>query len=109
MKAALGVLETLSAKRRIAVLGSIGELGEKSEELHRAVGTDVSLSKTDVLITVGEDAKFIANEANKKEVYVFENTKDCADFLKSFLKKDDAVLVKASRFMKFETISQELM
>lgn len=109
VKAALGVLETLSAKRRVAVLGSIGELGDKSEELHREVGRDVASSKADVLITVGEDAKFIANEADNKEVYVFENTKDCADFLKSFLKKDDAVLVKASRFMKFETISETLM
>ncbi len=109
VKAALGVLETVSAKRRIAVLGSIGELGGKSEELHREVGKNVALSKTDVLITAGDDAKFIAEEAGNKEVYVFENTAECSKFLKGFLKKDDAVLIKASRFMKFETISQTLM
>ena len=109
VKAALGVLDTLSAKRRIAVLGSIGELGEKSEELHRGVGKDVDASSADVLVTLGDDAKFIAAEAKKKEVYVFENTKECIEFLKTFLRKDDAVLVKASRFMKFEEISNSLM
>ena len=109
VKASLGVLETLSASRRIAVLGDIKELGEKAEELHREVGKDVNNSKTDVLITVGKDAKFIADEAKNKEVYIFETTDECAKFLKGFLKKDDAVLIKASRSMKFETISESLM
>lgn len=109
VKASLGVLETLLASRRIAVLGDIKELGEKSEELHRGVGKDVEASKTDVLITVGKDAKFIASEAKTKEVYTFETTNECAKFLKGFLKKDDAVLIKASRSMKFETISESLM
>ena len=108
VKAALGVLETLSAKRRIAVLGSIGELGDKSEELHRQVGKDVAKSKADVLLTVGEDAKYIANEANGKEVYVFNTNSECTQFLKGFVKKEDAILVKASRFMKFETIADSL-
>lgn len=109
VKAALSVLDTLSAKRRIAVLGSIGELGEKSEELHRQVGTDVENSSADVLITLGDDAKFIADEVKKKEVYVFESRNECIEFLKTFVKKDDAILVKASRFMKFEEISNSLM
>jgi UDP-N-acetylmuramoyl-tripeptide--D-alanyl-D-alanine ligase len=109
VKASLGVLETLSASRRIAVLGDIKELGSKSEELHREVGKDVNNSKADVLITVGEHAKFMADEARNKEVHVFETTDTCAEFLKGFLKKDDAVLIKASRSMKFETISQSLM
>lgn len=109
VKAALGVLDTLSASRRIAVLGSIGELGDKSEELHRQVGRDVSVSGTDILVTVGEDARFIAKEAEGKEVYSFENTAECVDFLKNLIKEDDAVLVKASRFMKFENISDSLI
>ena len=109
VKAALSVLDTLSAKRRIAVLGSIGELGEKSEELHRQVGTDVENSSADVLVTLGDDAKFIADEVKKKEVYVFESRNECIEFLKAFVKKDDAILVKASRFMKFEEISNSLM
>jgi len=109
VRAALGVLDTVSAKRKIAVLGSIGELGDKSEELHRKIGHDVSASSSDILVTVGKDAKFIAEDTTGKEVYVFDNTKECIEFLKGFIKKDDAILIKASRFMKFEDISNSLI
>ncbi len=108
VKAALGVLDTVSAKRRIAVLGSIGELGEKSRELHLLTGNYVSDSKTDVLITAGEDAKYIAKASGIKEIYSFDDTLSAGEFLKTIIKKDDAVLIKASRFMKFEKIADIL-
>ncbi len=108
VKAALGVMNTLSAKRRIAVLGSIGELGDKSEELHRLVGAYVSDSKTDVLVTVGDDAKYIAAEAQGVESRCFDDTASAAEYVKSIMKNEDAILIKASRFMKFETIGEIL-
>ncbi len=106
--AALSVLDTVSAERRIAILGSIGELGAKSEELHRGIGELVNKSKTDVLITAGEDAKFIA-ELARTEKYSFGTTEDAASFAAEFVREGDAVLVKASRFMKFEEISNILL
>ena len=109
VKAALGVLDTLAAQRRIAVLGSIGELGEKSKELHLDIGTYVSDSKTDILITVGEDAKYIAECAKCDQKYSFGTTDEAIELLGKLVKQDDAVLVKASRFMKFEVISEFLI
>lgn len=108
-KAALSVLDTVSANRRIAVLGSIGELGDKSRELHLLVGSYVTDSKTDILITAGEDAKYIAKGADVKEVHSFDDTLCAAKYLKSIVKEDDAILIKASRFMKFEKISDLLI
>ncbi|MBQ4629519.1 MAG: UDP-N-acetylmuramoyl-tripeptide--D-alanyl-D-alanine ligase [Clostridia bacterium] len=107
--AALGVLAAVSAKRRIAVFGDIGELGLMGEKLHRSVGEAFEKSDCDVLITCGELSKYMAQEVVSKEKYCFDDTKSVIDFLKTFVKKDDAILVKASRFMKFETISEALI
>jgi len=109
VKAALGVLDTVSAKRRIAVLGSIGELGEKSKELHSDVGLYVSQSKADILITVGDDAKYIAQNANCNEIHSFDTAEEAIELLDRIVAKNDAILVKASRFMKFEVISEFLI
>lgn len=102
--AALGVLECVEAKRRIAVLGDIAELGDKTEELLRGLGKNVEKSGTDVLVTVGDVSKFIAMEAKSKECYAFPDAVRAAEFLKGFLKPEDAVLIKGSRCMKMEQI-----
>lgn len=107
--ASLGVLMTVSAKRRIAVLGDIGELGEMGIELHRSVGTYFESSSCDTLITVGPLSKYMADEVKSKAVYCFDSVEDCIEFLKTYVKDGDAVLVKASRFMKFERISEALI
>ena len=41
------------------------ELGEFSEKLHRDVGKVIVKNDIDILITVGENAKYISDEANK--------------------------------------------
>ena len=106
--AALDVLETVSAKRRVAVFGDIGELGEMGEELHKSVGAYFETSGCDVLITVGTLSKFMAKEVKSKEVHSFDCVETAIDYLKTFVKQEDAILVKASRFMKFERISEAL-
>ncbi len=102
--AALKVLECVEAKRRIAVLGDIAELGEKTEELLRELGKNVNESDADVLVTVGDASRFIAMEAKGKECYSFPNAEKAAEFLKDFLVCEDAVLIKGSRCMKMEKI-----
>ena len=59
-KAALQVVDKTEAKRKIAVLGDMLELGEYAEELHEKVGEEVVKNKIDILITVGKLAKNIA-------------------------------------------------
>ncbi|MBE7056934.1 MAG: UDP-N-acetylmuramoyl-tripeptide--D-alanyl-D-alanine ligase [Ruminococcaceae bacterium] len=54
MQAALAVLNTLPGiKRKIAVLGSMLELGEASEQAHRDVLEAAVKNEVDILITVG--------------------------------------------------------
>lgn len=111
MKAALDCLSKIQGERRIAVLGDMGELGEYSKELHEKVGKVVVEDKVDILITVGTEAKQIAETAKKNGVektYSFDELKDAVDKLKKILAVNDVVLVKASHYMNFEKIVKAL-
>ena len=106
MKAALKVLQTSSAGRRVAILGEMYELGEQSGKLHYGVGVFARSCGIDQLIAIGPLAKNIAEGAGGGETQTaFFDTKEA--FLKkknSLLKPGDLVLVKASRGMRMEEI-----
>ena len=95
--------------RRIAVLGSMKELGKFSESLHRKIGALVAKEKIDILITVGDEAKFINEEAinngyNKDKSYHFETNKEAIAFINSIKRSEDNILVKASNSLNFKEI-----
>lgn len=111
MTASLKVLAKINSKRKIAILGDMLELGEYTEELHRKVGTEVVNNKIDILLTVGKAANFIASEAKNlglQEIYQFETNAECIKKIGKIVKKDDAILIKASNKMNFREISQYL-
>ena len=95
--------------RSIAVLGSMKELGKFSESLHRKIGTLVAKEKINILITVGDEAKFINEEAinngyNKDTSYHFETNKEAIAFINSIKRSEDNILVKASNSLNFKEI-----
>ena len=104
-KAALSVLASLSAKRKIAVLGDMLELGDFSKTAHKEVGAFAAQQKIDALYCYGEAAKEIYSAA-KEEIptYYFKEKKDLTKALQNDLKTGDAVLFKASRGMKLEEV-----
>ena len=102
MKSSLEILKNTNGNKKIAVLGNMLELNEYSEKLHKEVGSYTN--DLDVLITVGDDAKYIAESSMAKEKYSFDNNDDAIDKLKSILNSGDVVLIKASNGMKFINI-----
>ena len=111
MIASMKVLKLYDA-RRVAIFGDCLEMGEFAEEGHRRVGLQAT-DKVDVIITTGEAAKFIGIEAKERgfdlsKVYHFDTKEELIDSLDSIVEKGDAVLVKASRGMKFEDIVNHL-
>jgi len=115
MKSGAQVLLSLEGKRHIAVLADVLELGEASEQLHREVGAYLAVlteqaRKTDILVTVGTQAAFIAEEAKKQgllQVNSFLTNAEAAEFLRGILTSGDVVLVKGSRGMHTEEIIKE--
>lgn len=111
VKASLSVLKNCECERRVAVLGDILEMGDFAEQAHTDLGDAVFYNNTDALITAGKNARFIAKRAKELgvlKVYSFDTTEEAADFAKSFVKENDAVLIKASRGMKFENIYEKI-
>ena len=111
MKASLEVLSNIKATRRLAILGDMLELGEYAEKLHSMVGEEVAKNKIDVLCTVGELSKSTAKTAKTlgtKEVYQFSTNEECINKLGEIVRKNDAILIKASNAMHFGEISKYL-
>ena len=95
--------------RLIAVLGSMKELGDYTEDLHRKLGKIIVDEEIDILITVGDEAKFINDKAeklgfNKDCSYHFSLNSEAIDCLNNILEKDDKVLIKASNSLNFKEI-----
>lgn len=103
---ALSVLNN-HKERKVAILGDIFELGSYSENIHRKIGKNINC---DVLITIGEKAKYIYEEAQKRsiETYHFLTKEEFYKEFKNILSKEDVILVKASNGMKFNEIVEKL-
>ncbi len=93
---------------RVAVLGSMGELGVQAELLHREVGSYAARRGVSQVVAVGPMAESIAEgvrhvtESNTKVVTAID-AEESIQILESSNEKR-AVLVKGSRFMKLETV-----
>ena len=106
MKAALDYLGKLPNPRKIAVLGSMLELGEYSKDLHEKVGEAVCDNYIDILICKGEETKDIIKKAvekgmNEKSTFYCSSNEEAINILKQQLKKEDAILIKASNSLNF--------
>ena len=115
MKVGLEYLHNINySGRKIAVLADMLELGEYSKKMHEDVGIEVVKNKIDVLVTVGEYARYINDKSisvgfNKNNSYHFNSNIECIDFLKGFLKRGDTVLFKGSNGMKLYEIIDEII
>jgi UDP-N-acetylmuramoyl-tripeptide--D-alanyl-D-alanine ligase len=106
VKAMLEVLRQTPARRRVAVLGEMRELGATSPALHREVG-ETAARAADVLVAVqGNASEMVAGALAAglpaSAIHFFENAEAAGDFLGQFLEPGDAVLFKASRGVGLE-------
>ncbi len=105
--AALAVLGSMNAKRKIAVIGDMLELGEVSETAHYGVGVKAAENGIDAVFTYGERSLQTAKGATDGKISCvksFDDKKKLSDALVSYLEEGDAVLFKASRGMKLEDV-----
>ncbi|MCA9360468.1 hypothetical protein KC730_01090 [Candidatus Kaiserbacteria bacterium] len=111
---ALQALKELSyAKRKIAVLGDMLELGKYSASEHRRIGAKVA-ETANVLFAVGIRAQNIAEGAlsagmSEKNIFQYEDVSRVSRELQNFLKLGDIVLIKASQGVRAEKIVEEVM
>ncbi len=111
----LAALQTLRdfpcSGRRVAVLGDMAELGAASRAAHAEVGTRAAEFRLDKLFTVGLQAGEIASAARRgglQTVVEIPEVETAARAVREFARPGDVVLVKASRAMRLERITEAL-
>ena len=112
MKGAVDVLMHTRGLRSVAILGDMYELGETSREQHSLVGNYAAEKGVQLLVTVGKDARYIAEGAKKagmKQVRYFPDKKAFLKEIDSIVDKGDVILVKGSRGMEMEEIVKNIM
>jgi len=100
VQAALDVLYATTAPQRIAILGSMNEMGINSPALHGQVGAYCDPSKLDLVITIGaEAAQSLAPAARERgcEVVSFDHPLLAGRYAAEHLKKGAVVLAKGSQ------------
>ena len=108
MRASIDVLSQAPG-RKIAILGDMGELGEKERELHAGIGSYAAMKQIDQLFAVGELSKEMAKAARESashpmQIFHFATREELLSELLPTIKKGDTLLVKASHFMEFPKI-----
>ena len=91
---------SLQAPQRIAIMGSMNELGESSAAEHEKIGKLFHPDMVEWVITIGEEAeKYLAPaaHANGCQVKSFASAVQAGAFAHSVLDKDALVLVKGSQ------------
>jgi UDP-N-acetylmuramoyl-tripeptide--D-alanyl-D-alanine ligase len=94
--------------RSVAVLGDMLELGPAERDFHAEMGRHADAVGVDVLVTVGPLAASIA-EGFAGEVYPVADAGEAAALVPELLEPHDVVLVKASRGVGLELVSESLI
>jgi UDP-N-acetylmuramoyl-tripeptide--D-alanyl-D-alanine ligase len=103
MRAALEHLAACPAERRVAVLGTMAELGAASGDYHREIGEQATALGIDVLVTVGDEALPYA-EGFTGEARSVRTPEEAAALLEELALPGDRVLVKGSRSVGLERV-----
>ena len=110
MTAALQLLASTPGQRRIAVLGTMKELGNKSLEFHLQVGQitkELNLDGVFVLVDDGE-AEAIAQGAMPFKAECFSTHNELTQRLQDLIQPGDTLLFKASRSVKLDLVVDQL-
>jgi UDP-N-acetylmuramoyl-tripeptide--D-alanyl-D-alanine ligase len=116
--AMLSSIETLAAAetagRRVLAAGDMLELGSWAEDAHREVGLHAAAVGIDTLITVGPLARDIARGAAAggmaaDAIHSFTDSHEAAEAIDSIVAAGDTVLVKGSRGIRMERLTQALL
>lgn len=111
MKAALSNLGNYrsSAKRLIAILGDMAELGPNTINFHKELSQAIYANKVDTVFTVGTLMKNLYDELPEKLKGIhMDDSQKMAEVIKEHIQKGDVVLIKGRRTMKMEYIVETL-
>lgn len=113
-KAALQVMQALSAPRKILILGDMLELGAAGESEHEDLAEAVEASGASLVIAVGKHMRSLydalrARGHSRGELMWFPDPLSVAPVVLNLLHPKDLVLLKGSQSMRLEMITAKLL
>lgn len=118
MKATLAQLGATPARRRIAVLGAMKELGEHGPAFHAALAGPIGEAGVDYAVLVGDEMRALADEMGKQglgalgKTIAFAHCGTAAEALETLrshgVEGGDAILVKGSNSVGLGTLVSAL-
>jgi UDP-N-acetylmuramoyl-tripeptide--D-alanyl-D-alanine ligase len=114
VRAMLDVLRDTPARRKIAVLGEMLELGRWAEPLHRDVGNYVAESGIHVLIGIRGAARLLVDAAqlaglSTDAAFFLDDPREAGRLARSLAQPGDAILFKGSRGVRVELALEEFV
>jgi UDP-N-acetylmuramoyl-tripeptide--D-alanyl-D-alanine ligase len=99
-QSAIEAIASINAKRKIAILGDMKELGNYADKAHSKIG-ELAGNVFDVLIAVGPLSKIIASGAktaglSEENIFWVNSASEAISIAKENIQKDDLVLIKGS-------------
>jgi UDP-N-acetylmuramoyl-tripeptide--D-alanyl-D-alanine ligase len=109
MLASLELLAQTPGKRRIAVLGTMRELGDRSCEFHQRVGVAVQRLHLDRLLILADAAESAALKTGAQTVIAeeFSSHAEVVERLREIVQPGDRLLFKASRAVGLDRVVDE--
>jgi UDP-N-acetylmuramoyl-tripeptide--D-alanyl-D-alanine ligase len=111
VRAMIDVLRDTPAKRRIAVLGEMLELGRFAETLHREVGGYAAAQGVDVVIGIRGAARDMVEAAKSSglSAVFFDDPAEAGRAVRAMAQADDAILFKGSRGVHVERALEQFL
>ncbi|MBI4036984.1 UDP-N-acetylmuramoyl-tripeptide--D-alanyl-D-alanine ligase [Candidatus Daviesbacteria bacterium] len=110
---AVNVLDEISARRRIVVLGEMRELGVYSEQMHREVARKLYKDKIDLVFLGSGETKYIADELLKlgfspERMEANLSNNQIVSKILRIVKNGDVILIKGSRAVKLDEVVKRI-
>jgi len=109
---ALETLRDMQVRRKLAIVGDMLELGSYAPSAHQAIGRMATQLGIAAVLAVGEYALEVAQgarEAQGGKVLVYRSVQELLEQLPSMLQRGDGLLVKGSRRLNLEQVTDFLL
>jgi UDP-N-acetylmuramoyl-tripeptide--D-alanyl-D-alanine ligase len=101
--------QVAAGRRRVAVLGTMAELGTESERYHREIGRLAAELGVEALLAVGEPARAYLDRVEQVPVREWApDAEKAAALVAEIVRPGDCVLVKGSRVVGLERVADAL-
>ncbi len=109
LRAVLSTVAEIKRQRKCLVFADMLELGEQSAQIHKRVGEQLSQYGITHLITFGDMAKLVYENANGMCAQHCSSIEDVVVALKNILGSEAVVLVKGSRGMHLQQVKNAII